>query len=303
MINEQLLQQLLLIEGTAGDEQRVAAFLERYLAEHHPHVTLHRIGNSLIAVKGTPRVAVFAHTDSVGFLLAHRKRVLALGGPMVEEPVRIRSTQGDTVFRAVIGPSPEDHREFQLLEGEGPLGSAWVYDTTPVFHPDRFEGAYLDNRFGVYTGLHLLDRVDDVLIAFTAVEEATGRGAIDCARWIYENTAIRQSLICDITFATDDVTPGKGPVVSLRDAFIPRRVYFERCRAIAEAAGIPHQLEIETVGGSDGAMIERSGFGMDWCFVGAPEDGYHSAHEILLREDAENMLRLYEALVVGLSRG
>jgi putative aminopeptidase FrvX len=196
----------------------------------------------------------------------------------------------------------EDERIYKLVDGEGPLGSRWVYDTPPSFTAKSLQGAFLDNRFGVYTGLHLLRELNDITVAFTAAEEASGRGALDAGRWLYDQTDIRRALIADITWATESVKPGKGPAVSLRDAYLPRKVYFDEVRSAAEKSGVPHQIEIESSGSSDGGMLERSGYGIDWVFVGAPENGYHTATETLLRNDAENMLRLYAHLVVDLSK-
>ena len=149
----------------------------------------------------------------------------------------------------------------------------------------------LDDSASAWTGL-----------AFTLAAMSDARGALDAGRWIYDQTAIRRALIADITWATPYVRPGKGPAVSLRDAFVPRKVYFDRVRAAAERSGVKHQIEIESAGSSDGGMLERSGLGIDWVFVGASENGYHTATESLLREDAENMLRLYAHLVVDLSQ-
>lgn len=300
MIDDALLGTLMTVEATSGDEERLVDLIVDFLSRQVPAAALHRVGNTLIAKLGHPRVAVFAHTDTVGFTLGYKGNLIPIGGPSVQDGVGVRCTWGDRVLRGCVRVDESEERDFSLI-GEGPLGSRWVYDTTPSFGVGSLQGAYLDNRMGVYVGLHLLQALDDVVVAFTASEETSGRGAFDAARWLYENTTVRQCLIADITWATEHVQPGKGPAVSQRDAFVPRKAFFDRVRALAERSGVPHQIEIEASGSSDGGAIERSGLGMDWLFVGAAETGYHTASESLVRADAENMLRLYTALVLGLS--
>jgi putative aminopeptidase FrvX len=304
MIDEELLARLMTTEATSGDEDRLAGFLADDIAANVPGTLAQRIGNTLIVSKGRPRVAVFAHIDSVGFTLGYDNELIPIGGPDPENGTPIRCTVEGTVYRAKIkvGGSRRKHdSEFSLVNGEGPPGTAWVYDTPPELTGSRLTGAYLDNRFGTYTGLHLLRETEDILVAFTAAEEISGRGAADAGRWIYEHTSIRQALIADITWATAHVVPGQGPAVSLRDAFVSRSTYFNRVRRIAERSGVPFQIEIQSGGSSDGGTLERAGFGIDWVFVGAAENGYHSGNEFLARDDAQNMLRLYTELVGELS--
>ena len=302
MIDRALLARLMEIEGTSGDEGRIADFLSRHLAETLPRARQHRIGDTLLVSLGKPRVAVFAHTDSVGFTLAEKNRLLPVGYPDPRDGTPLRCTEGETVYRGRLRAAATEEEVFFRLDGEGPLASRWVYDTSPQLTEKMLAGAYLDNRMGVFNALHLLATVDDACVAFTTSEEVSGRGALDAARWLYENTAIRQALISDITWATNHTPPGKGPAVSLRDAHIPRKVFLDRVLDGAARSGIPYQYEIQSDGSSDGGMLERAGFGIDWLFIGAPEVGYHSADEKLRRDDAENMLALYAFLVDDLNR-
>ncbi len=301
MLNHDLLRTLMTTEASAGDEDRLALFLLEWLADNARGVSCRRVGNTVVAMRGRPRVAVFAHIDSVGFTLDFDHTLIPIGGPDPEDGTPLRTTVGGTTWRGILRAAGGARRPRYRLEGEGPPGSAWIYDTEPALDEQTLRGAYLDNRVGVLTGLHLLERLEDVCVAFTAAEEISGRGALDAARWLYEETAIRQALIADITWATESVIAGKGPALSLRDAFIPRTAWFRRLRELAESSGTPFQIEIQSSGSSDGGMLERSGFGFDWLFVGAPEHGYHSAHEELQTQDAVGMLRLFEFLVNGLN--
>jgi putative aminopeptidase FrvX len=104
-------------------------------------------------------------------------------------------------------------------------------------------------------------------------------------------------LICDITWVTHGVKHGGGVAISLRDSGIPRRTYVDRILHLAKLSGVPYQLEVESAGGSDGTMLQRSDLPIDWCFIGAPEDHVHSPDEIVYKKDIEAMIELYGYLM------
>ena len=293
MLDIELLLKLLSIEATPGDEDRMAAWLVDFIPGYAPEATLlQRIGNTVLAQCGQPRTAVFAHLDTVGFTQGYDNRLIPAGSPQATPGVRLRSTQPQGVLRGQVAAGTS-RRGPLFVDGTGFAGARWVYDTTPQLGETYLRAAYLDNRMGVLTALQLLREKKNVLVAFTAAEEVSGRGALEAAHWICAHTPIRQALIADVTWATAHVVQGKGPAVSMRDAYLPRKVFFDRVAGLAQKSGLPFQIEIEEEGSSDGGALERSGLEMDWLFVGAPETGYHSAVETLRREDAENMLRLY----------
>jgi putative aminopeptidase FrvX len=165
-----------------------------------------------------------------------------------------------------------------LLAGEaaGTPGSAWIYAEPLRREGSRLVGPYLDNRAGVWSALRVLERAPAVLVVFTTGEEHSGRGALIAARALVEEFHVAQALISDITWHTEHVHCGRGPAVSLRDRFLPRQAYLERVLAAAEAAGVPYQREVEGEGSSDGGWIERSGYPLDWVFVGAPQKRSHT---------------------------
>ena len=92
----------------------------------------------------------------------------------------------------------------------------------------------------------------------------------------------------------------KGPAISLRDSLIPRRSFVMRLVDIAQKAGIPFQLEVESAGGSDAKELQRAHAPWDWCFVGAPEDHVHSPDEIVYKKDIVNMVALFKVLMESL---
>jgi putative aminopeptidase FrvX len=81
---------------------------------------------------------------------------------------------------------------------------------------------------------------------------------------------------------------------------IPRKKFLDRIVALAEQSGIPFQLEVEGVGGSDGREVQYSPYAIDWCFIGAAEDNVHSPNEIVSLSDLDAMIALYRYLVAHL---
>jgi putative aminopeptidase FrvX len=114
-----------------------------------------------------------------------------------------------------------------------------------------------------------------------------------CAKFLLDRYAVRQALVCDITWVTEGVSHGKGVAISLRDSGVPRKSYTNRIVEIAKKSKIPFQLEVESAGGSDGTVLQRSSLPIDWCFIGAPEDGVHSPDEKVHKKDIEAMVGMY----------
>jgi putative aminopeptidase FrvX len=209
------------------------------------------------------------------------------------------------MLRPVLGPAGATARLEKrggglAIAGEGEPGSAWVYADAVREQGGVLVGPYLDNRAGVWIALRALQLARDVVVAFTTGEEHSGRGALIAACWLVERYGVRQAIISDITWDTAHVHCGSGPAISLRDRFVPRRTYLARVLAIAARSGLPHQIEVESDGSSDGGWMERSGFPIDWVFVGPPEKRPHTSREELSVADLLAAPELIAALVAGL---
>jgi putative aminopeptidase FrvX len=291
------LQQLQEIEGVSGDEGRVADFVAATLAGV-TDARVRRIGDNLIVSRGTPRVALFAHLDTVGFTLGYDNKLIRVGSPHTEGGEAIRSTIDGQTWRGTVAKDEDGTR---LVGAAGaPPGSRWVYDAPLQREGDVITGAYLDNRAGVWNAMRVVERCADVAVAFTVGEEHSGRGAALCGRILSDELGIRQALISDITWHTEHVHRGRGAAVSLRDRLVPRQRFLDRVLQLAEASGVPYQREIESDGSSDGGVLERTGMPIDWCFVGAPQEHPHTPREVVQWSDLEKMVELYVYLVARL---
>jgi putative aminopeptidase FrvX len=299
---QEILLELLTIPGVSGDEGAIADWLENVLTASpmaKGKITLSRIGDNVIAVRGKPKTAVFAHTDTVGFTLGYRDTLIHVGSPKPEDRDLLKSesnwtarlrkqTDGDGgeswVLRRVRNEKDEP--------AEAVPGSRWVYAREPKMENGFLTSPYLDNRAGVWTALRCLYRCENIAVAFTTGEEQHGQGARICADHLYRTLGITQALIADITWHTEDTPCGKGVVVSLRDAFCPRQRILDRVLRLAEESKVAVQREIQSAGSSDGGHILRSPVPMDWVFIGAPEMEPHTSREQLSLNDLDAMTDL-----------
>ncbi len=300
-----LLLELQQIPGPSGDEGLIADFVEARCGRI-AGVTTCRLGDLVLALRGKPQVAIFAHLDTIGFTLGYDRSLIPIGGPKITGDEKLRECGGPGHGRVRLKQKGGE-TERRLSGRDGLPGSRWIYAQPLKIKRDRklgdvVSGPYLDNRAGVWNALQTLARCDDVLVAFTTGEEHSGGGAHVAARVAYQEHGITRAIISDITWHTEHVKMGLGPAISLRDRFVPRQRFLNEVVALAEESGLAWQREVESDGGSDGAVIERSAYPIDWVFIGAPEKDPHTPDEQCAASDLLGTVDLYAHLVPGLSR-
>jgi putative aminopeptidase FrvX len=300
----QVLRALCQISAPSGHEAPLTEYLLTYVRSHQAgwrtQPTILAGGefqDCIILVFGQPRTAVFAHLDSIGFTVRYGRQLVRIGGPKVETGYRLvgQDSQGAIDCTLVVDKetgtlSYDFHRELDR-------GTELTFYCDFRETETTVQSCYLDNRLGVWNALQLCETLEHGIVAFSCWEEHGGGSVAYLAKHIYEAYGVRQALISDITWVTEGVQPGQGVAISLRDSLIPRRSYVERIRRIAEVAGIPHQLEVESSGGSDAKELQHGAQPWDWCFIGAPEDNVHSPDEIVDKRDITSMLALYQVLL------
>jgi putative aminopeptidase FrvX len=297
---------LIAIPGVSGDEGAAADFLEARLqaADTRPAgIALHRIGDNLIALRGVPRTAIFAHTDTVGFTLGYHRQLIRVGSPQPEDREPLRCADGLKGRLRKRGSKNESRWELRRVrdaegkKAEPAPGTRWVYARETTVEKGIVTSPYLDDRAGVWAAFRALMQCENIAVAFCVGEEQHGHGARGCADYLYRIHNITQALISDITWDTKDTPCGKGVVVSIRDAFSPRQRFLDRVLTLAKESGISHQTEIQSAGSSDGGHILRSAVPMDWVFIGAPEKVPHTSREQAHVSDLEAMADLLTYLV------
>jgi putative aminopeptidase FrvX len=281
----------------------MTAFLMNYIDKNMKHWAkkpeVHfgdALQDGIIMTFGKPRTAIFAHMDTVGYTVRYNKQLVRIGAP-VNQPGDIlvgEDSKGSVECKFALD---EDGKPAYEYSREIERGTNLTYKPSFRETVDYVQGPYMDNRLGMYVALKVAESLEHGAICFTCYEEHGGGSAENMGRILYEKHHLQQALISDITWVTEGVHPGKGVAISLRDSGIPRRSYVNRIIEIARKHRIPHQLEVEGSGGSDGNSLQRSPYPYDWCFVGAAEDNVHTPNEMVHKADIQSMIDLYAYLM------
>ena len=294
-----LLQQLCAIPGTSGHESDVRDFLLGYIQKEkknwkvRPEI-FHGDGfqDCIVLKFGKPRTAIFAHMDTVGFTVRYFNQLLSVGSPEAEAGTRLVGKDQRGPIDCAL-EFDKDHHAFYKFGRSIDPGTPLSYKINFSESKLYIESPYLDDRLGVYAALKVAEKLKDGVIVFSCWEEHGGGSVSYLAKFIYESWGIQQALISDITWVSDGVEHGKGVVISLRDRNIPRRAFIDRIIRSARKHKVPHQLEVEGIGSSDGGELQRTPYPFDWCFVGAPEQYAHTPHEKVHKRDIDSMIELY----------
>lgn len=303
----ELLKQLVDVRSASGDEFRMKEFLLDYIKKEQSNWKVEPViiegrgfQDCLILVFGKPRTTIYAHIDSIGFSVGYDFELIKIGGPRAIDGMQL------------VGSDSQGEIETELMLIEGEDGSEhikYVFNRTIdrgtilTFKPDFRENSeyiqspYMDNRLGVWNALMVAENLEHGAIVFSTYEEHGGNSVAFCAKYLMEEYDVYQSLISDITWVTSGVVHGKGVAISMRDCCLPRKVYLDRIIDLADESGIDFQLEVESAGGSDGGVLQKSDLPIDWCFIGAPEDNVHTPDEKVFKYDIMTMLELYKFLM------
>ena len=296
------LKELLLIPSVSGDESEVVGTLLNYIHQRKsnwkvaPEIFSGEAYHDCILLKfGTPRTAVFAHVDTIGFMVRYANQLIPVGGP--EQIPGTRLVGKDSLGEISCSLLVEGDELFHDFPRKIERGTRLSFAQDIRIDSDFIQAAYLDNRLGVHAALQLCETIEDGWVVFTTYEEHGGGSMPFLLQFIQSTAPIKQALISDITWITDGVHHHEGVVVSIRDKFIPRKKFIDRIIQLVQQSGIPFQLEVEAYGGSDGREVQFSPYAIDWCFIGAAEDQVHSPDEKVSLRDLESMVHVYQYLL------
>ncbi len=304
--NYALIKEMCAIHAPSGNEIAMKEFILKHIRQHskswnHPPKILHGKGlqDNIILIFGKPRTAVFAHMDSIGFTVRYGKQLVKIGGPVTKNGFELlgKDTKGEQSVKLKVKET-KGHREL-LYTGKRDFerGTELVFKQNWKEEKDYIQSCYLDNRLGVYNALKLAETLKDGAIVFSTYEEHGGGSVSYIQKYLQEKFKINQALISDVSWISDGVFPGKGPVISMRDSLIPRRSFINRIIEIANKNKLAFQLEIEGSGGSDAKELQMAEYAWDWCFIGAAEQNVHTPMEKVHKKDIEGMIEMYKALM------
>ena len=302
-----LLKELTEIRGASGDESRVRDFVINYIEKNKTNWTVQpqlfygeEFQDTLIVVFGKPTTAIFAHMDSIGFTVGYGKNLIKIGGPITLDGIQLvgSDSQGEIETELMVIEDHDGYKELQYVyDREIERGTILTFKPNFRETDDFIQSPYMDNRLGMWNALKVAETLENGAIVFSTYEEHGGNSVGFCGKFLLEKYGVRKALISDITWVTDGVPHGKGVAISMRDSGLPRRAYLNRIIELAKESGIKFQLEVESAGGSDGGVLQKSDLPFDWCFIGAAEDNVHSPDEIVAKYDIMCMVELYKYLM------
>jgi len=253
--------------------------------------------HAVVLVVGKPRTAIFAHIDSTGFTVRYKNEIIEIGSPNFKNGNLLIGYHKNKIFETKLKYNKNNKKIFCNYKETLPAGITLTYKPDFKITDTEIISPYLDNRLGVWIVLNIAKNLENGIIVFSCNEEHGGGNVEKIAKIIYEKYFIRQALIADITWATEGIFPGKGVVVSLRDKYIPQKIFVDKICKILNNKNIIFQSEVESSGSSDGGYLQKSAYPIDWCFVGIPEKNNHSNQEKVSVNDVKAMLTTYELLM------
>lgn len=305
-----LLKQLTEIRGASSDEAQISTFIIDYVKTESKNwkvkpkiISGDGFQDCVILIFGKPRTAIYAHTDTIGFSVGYDKELIKVGGPRLIDGIELvgSDSQGEIETELMVIENEDGSKELQyVLDREIDRGTLLTFKPNFRETDEYIQSPYMDNRLGVWNALKVSETLENGAIVFSTYEEHGGNSVGFCAKYLLENYGIRQALISDITWVTQGIPHGKGVAISMRDSLLPRRTYLNTIIELAKESGITFQLEVESAGGSDGGVLQKSDIPIDWCFIGAPEDNVHTPDELVYKYDIMCMVELYKYLIIHL---
>jgi putative aminopeptidase FrvX len=303
-VDYSLLKELQAIHAPAGDEAPLRDFVIDYVEKNKAQWKVEPeliygddFQDCLILKFGTPKTAVFAHLDSIGFTVRYGKELVKLGGPRLTSGIKLVGEDSKGLIETELVVDPKTKALTYKLDRDIDRGTNLTFKPNWREDTHYIQNCYMDNRLGMWNALKVAETLENGVLVFSCWEETGGGSVGYLGKYIYEKWGVRQALISDITWVTEGVPHGNGVAISLRDSGIPRKSFVRKIVKIASESAVKFQLEVEDAGGSDGNALQKSPYPFDWCFVGAPEDHVHTPDEKVHKDDVNEMLKLYQLLM------
>jgi putative aminopeptidase FrvX len=303
-VDYSLLKELQAIHAPAGDEAPLRDFVIDYVEKNKAQWKVEPeliygddFQDCLILKFGTPKTAVFAHLDSIGFTVRYGKELVKLGGPRLTSGIKLVGEDSKGLIETELVVEPKTKALTYKLDRDIDRGTNLTFKPNWREDTHYIQNCYMDNRLGMWNALKVAETLENGVLVFSCWEETGGGSVGYLGKYIYEKWGVRQALISDITWVTEGVPHGNGVAISLRDSGIPRKSFVRKIVKIASESAVKFQLEVEDAGGSDGNALQKSSYPFDWCFVGAPEDHVHTPDEKVHKDDVNEMLKLYQLLM------
>lgn len=313
--------------GPSGREEDVHRIILEELKNHIDGYKFDRVGNLIVWKDGKSgkKVMLDAHSDEIGLVVTNIDkngflRVETVGGvpphPYVGQRVKFPQCTG-IVY--VEGETSQDMKKnfsnlsfdvmyvdigassYEEAQKVAPIGTFGVYDSRFMQNGDFLTSKAMDDRVGCAVVIEVLKRLNSpnntVYCSFSTQEEIGLMGARVAGYDIMPEACIA----IDVTASSD--TPKafkrhamvlkKGPAIKVKDrASISDRKIVDKLIELAEESGIPYQMEVLTMGGTNAAAFQATASGIASATVSIPTRYVHTPSETVHLDDIKNCVNL-----------
>ncbi|MBM10196.1 MAG: aminopeptidase [Magnetovibrio sp.] len=305
-IDYSFLKKLTAVHAPSGEEDRVVEFIVNYVKKNkhkwkHAPKIFHggKYKNNIILVFGKPRVAIFSHLDSVGFMVNYHNILYKIGGPNFKNGTKLIGYDHHGKVNAKLISRNNLKRKNKKITYKSKrkvdIGTNLTYLQNWKETRNTVQTCSLDNRLGSFISLKLAETLENGILIFTASEETSGGDISFLADTIYKKYKVRRALISDIIPTSKSIRMGNGAVISFRDINIPRRSFINE--VIKNSENFKYQLEVANKGGTDGEGLIYSPAPFDFCQVATAISNYHSPREKANKQDIVETIKLYKHLM------
>ncbi|WP_448524189.1 M42 family metallopeptidase [Pseudothermotoga sp.] len=323
----ELIRKLTEAYGPSGRESEVHGLILEELSSYIDGHKFDAVGNLLVWKYGSSgkKILFDAHSDEIGLVVTNITekgflRVDAVGGVLPHTFVGQRVRFANAVGVVYVEGETEEERKknwtnltldnmfvdigaksYEEAKSKVPIGSFGVYDSYFFEMGDYLVSKAMDDRIGCAVIVELFKRLkscpNTVIGSFSVQEEVGLVGASVAAYTLVPDVCIA----IDVTDSADypkafkrhSMVLGKGPAIKVKDkASISNRIVVEKLVELAEASGIPYQMEVLAFGGTNAAALQRTRAGIASATVSIPTRYVHSPSEMVCKDDVENTVRL-----------
>jgi endoglucanase len=323
----ELIRKLTEAYGPSGRESEVHGLILEELSNYIDGYKFDAVGNLLVWKYGSSgkKILFDAHSDEIGLVVTNITekgflRVDAVGGVLPQTFVGHRVRFANTVGVVYVEGETEEERKknwtnltldnmfvdigaksYEEAKSKVPIGSFGVYDSYFCEMGDYLVSKAMDDRIGCAVIVELFKRLkscpNTIIGSFSVQEEVGLVGASVAAYTLVPDVCIA----IDVTDSADypkafkrhAMVLEKGPAIKVKDkASISNRMIVEKLVELAEASGIPYQMEVLAFGGTNAAALQRTRAGIASATVSIPTRYVHSPSEMVCKEDVENTVRL-----------
>ena len=317
-----LIKKLVEAYGPSGFEEQMRDLIRPEIEPYVDEITVDPMGNLIALKKGDGsgvKVMLAAHMDEIGVMITHiTKEGFArftnlggifphtlMGGRVQFADGRLGIVNNDRIterskvhpldkFYIDVGATSEEDCPISVGDTAGFLRDFQVSG-------DRLTAKSMDDRIGCVVAIEAMKRLKetphDVYCVFTVQEEVGVRGAEAAANGILPDVGIA----LDVTGTGDvpepwgkmDVKLGGGAAIKVKDAgMIAHTGLVKLMKKRAKDAGIPYQLEILEMGGTDARSMQVAGPGSAAGCISIPCRYVHTTSETVDRNDVESCIQL-----------